>query len=500
MVALDEVSIEFTPATVHALVGENGSGKSTTVKVLTGAHATDAGTVEVDGRPARFSSPRQALAAGIAAAYQDSALVPQLSVAENILLGRERSRAGMLVGRAGRQARRWLDEVGLAVVPETRAGALSVGEQQLVAIAKALSRDARLLILDEPTASLNGVEVDHLLGLVRTLRDRGLAIVYITHRLPELGEVADVITVLKDGKVVTTRPAATLDEDEIVTLMVGRAVTQLFPERAEPGQGVVLEATQMGTRGGRVRVERVRVRAGEIVGVAGLDGSGRDTLARMLAGVEPGMRGRIAVQGRALARCSPGRAIGRGLGFVPPDRRRQGIVPTFSVGSSITLSSLRSLGRGAVITPRGERRLASPFVDRFAIKAAGLKASIRTLSGGNQQKVVLSRALCAGARVLVCDEPTAGVDIGARGEIYQALSDLAADGFGVVVSSSDMLELLGLCHRILVMREGRLASELSREEASEEALMRALLPDRRPEPHPLPGNIPGGINASSTRG
>jgi ABC-type sugar transport system ATPase subunit len=475
--ALDRVSISFHAGAVHALLGENGSGKSTAVRILTGALAPDEGGVVVDGAPVEFSSPRSAIAAGIAAAYQESALVPHLPVAENVILGHERKRLGVLGRGLQRDAAEWLDMVGLAMSPSARVGNLSVAEQQLVAIAKALSLQARVLILDEPTAALNAVEVTHLMGLVGALRERGLSIVYITHRLAEVAQIADTVTILKDGRVVTTRPAAGLGQDEIVPLMVGRQVEQLYPDRLPSGEEIILEAEDLCTADGGVAVDRFAVRAGEIVGIAGLEGSGRGTLARMLAGVEPGARGRLSLSGRPLARPSPRRAIRGGLGFVPPDRRRQGIVPTFSVGKSITLASLWSIAPAGVLRPGVERTHARRFIDRFDIRTAGASAPIRTLSGGNQQKVVLSRVLCAGTRVLVCDEPTAGVDIGARGEIYHALAGLAAQGFGVVVSSSDMLELLGLCHRITVMREGRPALELTAEEASEEALMRAQLPE-----------------------
>jgi ABC-type sugar transport system ATPase subunit len=469
--------MEFHAGAVHALLGENGSGKSTTVRILTGALSPDEGTVVIGGEPVKFATPRAAIAAGIAAAYQESALVPHLTVAQNVVLGHERARLGVLTAGNRALALQWLDEVGLDVRPDRRVATLSVAEQQLVAIAKALSLHARLLILDEPTAALNGVEVEHLMGLVAALRARGLGIVYITHRLAEVAQIADTVTVLKDGRLVTTRPATGLGEDEIVPLMVGRRVEQLYPERRAPEDEVALAGEGLATADGWVSVERFAVRAGEIVGIAGLEGSGRGTLARLLAGVEPGARGRLELQGRHLPRPTPGRALRRGLGYVPPDRRRQGVVPTFSVGRSITLASLWSLSRASIIRPRAERAAARRFIDRFAIKTAGVSAPIRTLSGGNQQKVVLSRVLCAGTRVLVCDEPTAGVDIGARGEIYAAIADLASEGYGVVVSSSDMLELLGLCHRIVVMRQGRLAAEFPAERASEEALMRAQLPE-----------------------
>src|SRR5680860_667215 len=340
VVALDDVSIAFYAGTVHALLGENGSGKSTGVRILTGALAPDEGSVLIDGQEVQFPTPRHAIAAGIAAAYQESALVPHLSVSENVVLGHERKHLGVL-GRGNRaEAVSWLEMVGLAVSPDVHVGSLSVAEQQLVAIAKALSLQARVLILDEPTAALNALEVSHLIGLVGTLRARGLSIVYITHRLAEVARIADTVTVLKDGRVVTTRPAAGLGEDEIVPLMVGRQVEQLYPNRPPPGQDVVLSAEDLSTADNRVAVDAFVVRSGEIVGIAGLEGSGRGTLARMLAGVEPAARGRLFLSERLLSRPSPGRAIRRGLGFVPPARRRQGTVPLFSVGRSITLASL----------------------------------------------------------------------------------------------------------------------------------------------------------------
>ena len=368
VVALEDVSIGFAAGSVHALLGENGSGKSTAVRVLTGALMPDEGAVVVDGRDVHFSSPRQAIAAGIAAAYQESALVPHLSVAENVLLGHETARLGVLASRGDRAASRWLDMVGLSVNPSIPIGTLSVAEQQLVAIAKALSMNARLLILDEPTAALNSVEVQHLLELVEALSRRGrLAIVYITHRLGEVAHVADTVTVLKDGRVVVTRPAAGLQEEEIVRLMVGRTVDHLFPERSEPGDKALLAGEGLRSGDGAVAVDRFTVRAGEIVGIAGLEGSGRATLARMLAGVEPRAQGRIDLGGRSLDHPSPGRAIRRGLGFVPPDRRRQGLVPTFSVGKSITLSSLPEIAAAGVLRPRRERLAATRFLERFGI-------------------------------------------------------------------------------------------------------------------------------------
>lgn len=475
--ALNNVTIEFEAGKVHALLGENGSGKSTSVRVLTGAHSPSTGSVEVAGQRMAFSTPREGLAAGIVAIYQDAALVPGLTVAENIFLGHEGARFGVISNRSNAQrAERWLRMVDPDLSAKTPVSRLSIAGQQLVAIAKALSQDARVLILDEPTASLGLEDTERLFTLIRGLKDQGLAIVYITHRLKEVEAIADTVTILKDGVVMASKPKTSLAAAEIVRLMVGREITDMFPARVPHGAEVSLDAVDVRSKDGLVRVDRLTVRSGEILGIAGLDGSGRSTLAQILGGVTRPAAGTIALRGNAISNLTPSKAIRMGIGYVPPDRRRQAIVSGFSVASSVTQSAVFRFTKGSVIRRRDERAAAQKAADLFNVKAGSLNDPISTLSGGNQQKVILGRALCAGAHVLVCDEPTAGVDIGARGEIYAHLARLAQEGMAVVVSSSEMPELMGLCHRIVVIREGAISLDAPSVEVSEEDLMRAQLP------------------------
>lgn len=479
VVALRSVDLSFAAGTVHALLGENGSGKSTSVKILSGALAPDEGSVVIDGRPVTLHSPRQGIRAGIATTYQDSALVRQLSVADNIVLGHEPGGVLLRHSRIDAEAQRWLAQVGLDVDPRERVADLPVASQQLVAIAKALSHEARVFIFDEPTAALTQVEVERLFGLIDDLRTRGLAIVYITHRLAEVERLADEITVLKDGRVVRTLPAEGATEEVIIPLMVGREVRDLFPERRPPAAEVALEAHDLTSADGFVSVPSFTARRGEIVGIAGLDGSGRSTLAQLLAGVARAQStDAVLALGEPLPR-TVGGALRRGVGYLPSDRLRQATVPTFSVRNSITYAALRRFTQLGFVRPGLERQGAEPFLTRLDIRPPRLDMPIRTLSGGNQQKVVLARVLCAGARILVCDEPTAGVDVGAREDIYVHFGALATEGMAIVVSSSDMLELLGLCHRIVVMREGRAVAELDAAATTEEELMRAQLPEGR---------------------
>jgi ABC-type sugar transport system ATPase subunit len=478
VVALDGVSISFRPGEVHALLGENGSGKSTTVKLLSGVIRPDNGSVLVNGHEVNFHSPRQAINSGIAAVYQDSSLVPELTVGANILLGHEQSRLGLLGGRNLQVAGEWLQHVGLRIDPRRRTSTLSIGERQLVAIAKALSLQARVLIFDEPTATLTKPEIEHLFGLIDRLRTNSLVVVYITHRLAEVRRIADYITVLKDGRVVDTLPCADVTEQQVVRLMVGREVGSLFP----PGSGLTkhpaLVATDLVSRDGSVEVPSFTLHTGEIVGLAGIEGSGRSTLVRMLAGIDRLKSGTIIVDGQPVTHVARRRALRRRIGFVPPDRRGQAIFPAFSVGSSITLSSLKRLTRVGVLIPWAERKMAERARQDFRIRTASIAAPITTLSGGNQQKVILARIVASGVRILVCDEPTAGVDVGARGELYSLFRELTERGSSFVMSSSDLQELLGLCDRILVMRQGKIVAEYGRDEVTEEQLAYIQLPQQ----------------------
>jgi ribose transport system ATP-binding protein len=479
--ALDGVTVDLTGGAVHAIVGENGAGKSTMVNILSGVISPDSGTVVLDGAPAKFRTPSVAMRAGIATIYQERALVPQLTVGENIVLGHERSRFGLIEKRREQSfARSFLDQAHLSVDPRRRLASLPLAEQQLVAIAKALSLNARLLILDEPTAALTNDEAENLFSLIGRLREKGIAVLYITHRLREVERIADTVTVLKDGGLVRTMEAVGATEAVIVPLMVGREVDQLYPSLPAPAEEVVLEARDLELPG-ELRGVSLTVRAGEIAGIAGLEGSGKSALARVLAGSEAPSRGWIQVRGRPLKGRGILEALAQGVGYIPPDRRAQAIIQTFSVRASMTLAGLQRFSRLGFVINRKERRAANEIQQRLDIKTRSIEASILTLSGGNQQKVVLGRVLVVGSDVLVCDEPTAGVDVGARAEIYEILAQLARQGAALVVVSSDVLELMGLCHRILVMREGRIVHEFRHGSVSEEELVRAQLPGQSEE-------------------
>jgi ABC-type sugar transport system ATPase subunit len=474
--AVDRLSVDFDPGTVHALIGENGSGKSTLVKMLAGVHQPTDGEILIGGKTTSLASPRDAIARGIATIYQETALVPQLTALENIMLGQEQAALGLLRRRNARAARRWLDQLEAEVPDNVPVERLSIASRQMVAIAKALSRRPQLLILDEPTAALGRQESDHLFERILRLRDEGLAIIYITHRLFEVERLADTLTVLKDGIHVTTRTAAGMTEHDMANLMVGRELGSYFPDRPPTGEDIAFEATEIRSRDGQVKVDSFVAHRGEIVGIAGLEGSGRATLARLLGGVEPGAA--IRIKGRTARSRSPRAALKRRLAYAPPDRPGQAIIPLFSVRESVTQASLPLLTRHPLIPRRKERVRADRFATALGVKAPDPRRPITTLSGGNQQKVVLARLLSSEAQVIVCDEPTAGVDLGARAEIYTHLCQLAAAGMSIVLSSSDMLELLGICHRIVVIREGEISAEFQAEEATEGALNAAQLPRR----------------------
>jgi ABC-type sugar transport system ATPase subunit len=478
IVAVDDVTLELGAGTIHALVGENGAGKSTIVNILSGVLQPDTGSVVLDGSPTRFHSPAHALRSGIATIYQERALVSKLSVAENIVLGHEQTRFGLVRRSRLRDVTgALLSQVQLAVDPSRSVASLPPAEQQLVAIAKALSHDARVLILDEPTAALTSDEAEKLFGLLAQLRDRGIVVLYITHRMGEVERLADRVTVLKDGRLVSTIDEKGVTEARIIPLMVGRDINRMFPDLRPPSDAVAFEAADLALPR-ELRGVSLTVRAGEILGVAGLEGSGKSALARVLAGSERPEAGWVKVRGRQFRHSGVAAALQTGIGYVPPDRRAQATIRTFSIRSSLTLAGLRRVSRLGFVRSNPERVLARETTERLGIKAPSLRAPIWTLSGGNQQKVVLGRVLAAQVDVLVCDEPTAGVDVGARAELYALLSEIASHGAAIVLVSSDALELMGLCHRILVLCEGRLVAEFDHGAVTEEELVRAQLPRR----------------------
>ena len=472
--AVSEVDLELRAGEIHALVGENGAGKSTLVKILTGVHEPDSGVILVAGEEQRIRSTHAAQLLGIAAMYQEPSVYLDLSVAENIFAGR---RPRGLLGSVDwpqmhREAAAVLDQLGVDFSPDTPVRGLGVADRQLLEIAKALSTEARVLIMDEPTAALSPREVENLFRVARSLRDRGVALVFISHRLEEVSAVADVVTVLRDGRHVATRPAGELSHAEIVRLMVGRSLETLFPkEEAEIGD-VALELRGF-TRHGVFSDVSFAVRRGEILGLAGLVGAGRSEIARSLFGIDPYDGGEVLLAGAEFRPRSPRRALRRGLAYLPEDRLGQGLVQMMSIATNTSLAVLPQLTRGGFLRPWLERRLARLFIDQLRIKASSAGQEVRTLSGGNQQKVVLSKWLAAEPRVLILDEPTRGVDVGAKADVHRTISHLAAQGLAIVLISSELPEALGMSDRIVVLREGHVAAELERTQATSERIMDA---------------------------
>jgi rhamnose transport system ATP-binding protein len=472
--ALRGASLAVEPGEVRALVGENGAGKSTIVRVLAGVHRPDSGEVLVDGEPAHFHNPTDARDQGIAVIYQEPTLFPDLSVAENVMMGRHPLATMRRIdrGRLVAGVRALLDRLGVSLDPSQPVRGLSIADQQIVEIAKALSFDARVLIMDEPTAALSGPEVERLFAVVRTLRDRGAGVLFISHRLDEVFAICSTVTVLRDGEVTFDGQTEGLTEDDLVTKMVGRELGELFPKTpAEIGEPV-LRVSRLTREGVFVDIS-FDVRRGEIVGLAGLVGAGRSEVARAIFGVDRRDAGEVQVNGISLPGGSPSAAMSAGIGLVPEDRRAQGLVMELSVERNVTLTRLRALARLGVIGRGSERRAAAEWVERLRIKLHSFDDPVNFLSGGNQQKVVLAKWLATDPKVLIIDEPTRGIDVGTKAEVHRLMSELAGAGLAVLMISSELPEVLGMADRILVMHEGRLTAELSRAEATEEAVVRA---------------------------
>jgi rhamnose transport system ATP-binding protein len=473
--ALADASLAVRAGEIHALVGENGAGKSTLVRVLTGATAPDSGRVELDGHLVTTFTPAEARRLGIVAIHQHPALFPHLSVAENLALGVE---PGGLLARVDWAARRAkardaLARVGAGIDVDREARSLSLPEQQLVEMARALSVEARLLILDEPTASLTPREVDRLFALLHDLRAAGVAVIYISHRLDELPRLADRVTVLRDGRTVGTEAMADVDAATLIRLMVGRDVESVFPKRAVTPGEPVLEIHGLSSAEAGVHDITFTVARGEIVGLAGLVGAGRTELARVLFGLARRDHGTVRVAGRDVHPRSPAEAIAAGIAYLPEDRRRHGVVLDLPVASNLTLAALAEVSRGGWLDRRAERAAADRLVGALGVKTASIETPVRHLSGGNQQKVALGRWLVRTPDVLILDEPTQGVDVGAKAEIHRIIGDLAAEGMGVVLISSELPEILGISDRVIVMRQGRAVAAFDRASADAEAVMSA---------------------------
>lgn len=473
--ALESVDLSLYGGEVHALTGENGSGKSTLAKILYGFHQPDEGEITLAGERVELTSPRRAIELGIVAISQELTLAPTLSVAENILMGRLPLRGGVIDWpRARRAASEALEQLGVHVDPDTRVAALSIELQQEVEVARAVSAKSRVLILDEATSSLSETATERLLDKVEQLRQQGVAVLLISHRMRELYAAAKKATVLRDGKLIGEVPLPQTGERELVRMMVGRAIEDLYAKRPIDQGEVVLQVDGLSTLDATVQDASFEVRAGEIVGVAGLVGCGKTELGLALAGAVPFV-GRLSLRGTPLHVPSPRAAIRAGVGYVPEDRKRSAIFPTRSVRQNLSYPWLNALTRFGVVNVRRERRLAGGTAKRFTVRTRSLESNIAELSGGNQQKVVLGRTFALAPDVAVLSEPTRGIDVGAKSDVYRFIQELAAEGKAVVMISSELPELLGVADRILVMHRGRISGSFSAAEATEEALAHAAM-------------------------
>ena len=475
--ALRGVSFDLRAGEVHALVGENGAGKSTLIRIMTGAEQPDAGTLNAAGRAVPRMTPALARSLGIAAIYQQPSLFPHLSVAENLALALE---PGPLWRRVRwparrRRARTLLDEIGAGIDPDRLAGTLSMPEQQMVEIAKAVGGDARIVIMDEPTASLMDDEVTRLFGVIEMLRRRGAGIIYISHRLEEVFAVSDRVTVLRDGATTITRDTATIDRPALIQAMVGRPLTDVFPKRPVAPGAVAIELRHLSNRALGIHDISLSVRRGEVLGLAGLVGSGRTELAETMFGLAPADGGELLLDGEPVRIASPSHAIRCGLAYVPEDRRQHGVMLEMPIAANASLASLAAVSSHGLIDRAAERRSAEGYVERLRIKAPSVATDVGALSGGNQQKVALARWLATEPAILILDEPTQGVDVGAKAEIHTLIQELAERGLAIIMISSELPEILGMSDRVAVMHAGTISGVLSRAEATQDAIIALAL-------------------------
>jgi rhamnose transport system ATP-binding protein len=480
--ALEDVHFSIEEGEVHALVGENGAGKSTLIKVISGVHHPDSGTIRMNGQGVRFNSPHDAQAAGIATMYQELSLYPELTVAENIFMGHAPMRkAGPTEvidwGEMNRRSEEILASLNIRDLNVRRkVGTLNVGNRQRVEIAKALSLDAKVLIMDEPSAALTESDVEQLFDIVRLLKERGVAIIYISHRLIEVFQLADRVTVLRDGKFVDSKPVSETDEDDLIRMMVGRTITDLFPKLPTEVGDPVLEVRDL-NRHPQTENVTFEVRSGEIVGVAGLVGSGRSETAQCIFGILKPDSGEIRVQGQAVRIKSPSQAMKLGIAYIPEDRGTQGLVREMRIRENLSMAILDSLTRFGFVVKRNERKLGDELIEQLNIIATSGEQVVNKLSGGNQQKVVVGKWLASKPKLLIVDEPTRGVDVGAKAEIHRLLSELAQQGLGILMISSELPEIIGMSDRILVMRNSRLVAEFGRREATQQNVGAAMMSD-----------------------
>lgn len=476
--ALRDVTFSCAAGEIHGLVGENGAGKSTLLKILAGVHAPDDGEIRLEGQLIRIFRPGASARCGITIIHQEFSLIPALTVAESIYIGHERpERLGRLNRKAMREdARQLLTRVGLSIDPDRRIDTLTVAEQQAVEIARALSLETRLLILDEPTAALADQEVERLLGILYDVRAAGTGVIFVSHRLYEVLAIADSITVLKDGRVIGTDSVANMDEPRLISMMVGRELAQAFPPRAAAKSNEALLRVENFCAADRSFEDvSLQLQRGEILGIAGLEGHGQRELLRALFGLDPLAHGTLRMQSHTLGRLTPHRCIRRGIAFVSDDRKGEGLILPFDIRENVCLATMKQRQTLSFINRAAEKRIARSIVKRLDVHPPQIERLVRYLSGGNQQKIVLGKWLVAQPRVLLLCEPTRGIDVGTKVEIYVLLRELADEGLGIIMVSRDMIELLGLSDRVLVMADGRVVEELEGAAATEEAVMRAIV-------------------------
>lgn len=471
---LHEVSFALRPGEVHALLGENGAGKSTLVKIITGVHQPDKGEIFLKGEPVHFGDARESRQAGIAAIYQELSLFPDLDVAENIFAGRQPVTLGGRVDwrKLYAEAGKLLESLGVKLDLKEKARTLSIAQQQMVEIARAFSINAQILIMDEPTSSLTLHEVDDLFRLVRRLRAEGTAIIFISHRLEELFTLADRVTVLRDGSYVDTRSMKDVTRDDLIRMMVGRTITNLFPKQDVPAGDVVLKVENLARSGSFYDVS-FELRRGEILGLAGLVGAGRTNVARAIFGVQPAIGGRIQIEGREVAITSPQQAIRLGLAYVPEDRQLHGLIPAMPLTPNISLPMLHHYAQSGWLRDKLERKSAYDAALQMEVRANNIWQLARELSGGNQQKVVLAKWLSTNPRILILDEPTRGIDVGTKAAVHGLMSKLASEGMAILMISSELPEILGMSDRVIVMREGYVTGHFTRAEATQENIISA---------------------------
>ena len=475
--ALNDVSLSVDGGSVHALIGENGAGKSTLLKILSGVYNPDSGAVCLQGKPQSFHNTHEAIKAGIAVIYQDLHLVPEMSVAENLLLGHLPNRFGWVNKKELRKtALRVLASLGEDINPAVKVGSLPIAQRQMIEIAKALMRDAKVIAFDEPTSSLTDREVNKLFSVIKDLRDRGRVVLYVSHRLNEIFDLCDSVTVFRDGNVIETcDDVSQINHDYLVKRMVGRSITDIYNYKPRPHGAPAIEVEElMGS--GLSEPAHLAVSQGEIVGIFGLVGAGRTELLKLIYGSEKPLSGSIKIHGKEVTINETASAIANGLVFIPEDRKKEGIIPLGSVNENINISARRNMCRFGIINNAVDHKNAEHFIHKLNIKTPSLNQLMLNLSGGNQQKVLLARWLSEKVKVMLLDEPTRGIDVGAKSEIYATISQLASEGIGIIFVSSELPEILGISDRIIVMRQGRIVSVIKREEAAEETIIKHALP------------------------